>query len=269
MKKLFLTSLVVAMGLTASVWSQEESVDAVLRDFEPAGDYLLLVDGEEASDALFFRSARAGSAIAVVNSGLGFGVLLQPRLQSVETFEPSSFVSQEDGRRGLTAGAALVPQGKFARAKDQTVNFDLDGSEVELVDKPYLLGAHTFQDVLDYDAGYAYKAKNYTPSPSVIRRLRTKEDTKVRVFFGSWCPHCKKTIPLMAKVAQALEGSGFAVEFYGVPKSINEDKAARDSKIKGVPTAIVYQGDEEIGRIKAGAWRIPELALENTLKQNQ
>ena len=149
------------------------------------------------------------------------------------------------------------------------MNFDFDGSEIELVDKPFLLGVHNYQDLLDYDAGYAYKAKNYTPSPSVIRRLRTKKDTKVRVYFGSWCPHCKKIVPLMAKVAEALEGSDVTIEFYGVPKSINQDKEARESKISGVPTAIVYQGEEEVGRIKAGAWRIPELAVENTLKQGK
>lgn len=269
MKKLVLTTLLVVMVVSSSLWGQDESVDAVLRDFEPVGDYLLLVDGEESTGTSFFRSARAGSAIAVINSGLGFGILLQPRLQSVETFESTSFITQEDGRQGLTAGATLVPQGKFARGKDQTVSFDLDGSEVELVDKPHLLGSHDFQGVLDYNAGYAYKAQNYTPSPSVIRRLRSQENIRVKVFFGSWCPHCKKTIPLMAKVAQSLEGSEVSFDFHGVPKSINEDKAARDANIKGVPTAIIYQDGEEIGRITAGAWKIPELAVEKVLKKSQ
>ena len=91
MKNLFFKFLFITLCLSATLGAQTDTVDAILRDFEPAGDYLLMVDGEEVSGALFFRSARAGSAIAVINSGLGSGILLQPRLQSVETFESPRF----------------------------------------------------------------------------------------------------------------------------------------------------------------------------------
>jgi thiol-disulfide isomerase/thioredoxin len=159
-----------------------------------------------------------------------------------------------------------VREGTFSIDADgATVTFTLGGKPARLEEKPYLLGLHPASE-LRADAGYAYRAGLYTPSGPIVRALRqTKDPIRVRVFFGSWCPHCAETVPKMLKVAEALAGTPITFEYYGLPKGFGNEPEAKKSGVNVVPTGIVYRGGKEIGRIDQGSWAIPELGLKKVL----
>ena len=53
-------------------------------------------------------------------------------------------------------------------------------------------------------------------------------------------------------------------DYYGVPDTF-KDPLMKEKGVDGVPTGIVYVDGKEVGRIIGGQWKIPELAIKNTL----
>lgn len=68
----------------------------------------------------------------------------------------------------------------------------------------------------------------------------------------------------------ALEGSSIQVEYFGLPRHPAEDPeasaVAAKAEVKDIPAAVVFRGDEEVGRIVGGdQWNQPEQSLSEVL----
>ena len=66
---------------------------------------------------------------------------------------------------------------------------------------------------------------------------------------GSWCPHCQEAVPRVMKVDERLKGSRIRFEYYGLPYKFSKDPETSRAKITHVPTAVVFRGGWEIGRL--------------------
>ncbi|HEV8630853.1 MAG TPA: thioredoxin family protein [Thermoanaerobaculia bacterium] len=255
------------------VQAQMIPADAVLRDFEPLGDYYLEVGGARIPEVELFRSEKAGSAVLVFGPGLRGVTLLQPRAHAVQTLSMTKVAKRADGRVDVLADAVLTPAGDFT-IDGREISFTIEGKAARLREKPYLLGLHPGRDLLLHDATYSFRAKLYQPSPALVNALRqATKPVRIRVFFGSWCPHCQQMVPRILRLEDALAGSTIHFEFYGLPTLYGEEPEAKRMGIDGVPTGVVYRGNREVGRIAGEEWSIPELAikkiLENTPKSSR
>ena len=239
--------------------------DAVLRDFEPLGDYYLEVAGARMPDIELYRSEKAGSAVLMFGLGLRTVTLLQPRAHAVQTLSMTKVAKRADGRVDVLADAVLTPAGDFA-LDGREITFTIEGKPARLREKPYLLGLHAGRELLLHDVTYSYRAKQYQPSPALVNALRqAAQPVRVRVFFGNWCPHCQQMVPRILRLEDALAGSTIHFEFYGLPSPFDEEPEAKRMGITGVPTGVVYRGDREVGRISGVDWTIPELAIKKVL----
>ena len=63
-------------------------------------------------------------------------------------------------------------------------------------------------------------------------------------FFATWCPHCKRMIPVMEEVKKLL---GNRVPVYTIDIDENE-KEAEDNKIETIPTFIVHHNGIQVWR---------------------
>jgi thiol-disulfide isomerase/thioredoxin len=224
--------------------------DAVLRDFVPTGDYLLEVAGKEVPKAAIYHSERA-AAYLVLTSSFDSPVLLSPRAGSVESVNLMKVVKRDDGAIDLLADATLQSLGRF-QVDGQEIAFRVDGREARLAPNPPLAGIHPRADLLAHSPEYGYGAALYHPDDGVLAQLRRRtKPVQVRVFFGSWCPHCKRYLPNVLKVQEELKGSKVAFEYYGVasPPEGWQDPELLRLGVHGVPTAIIYLGGKELGRI--------------------
>lgn len=239
--------------------------DPVLRDFEPLGEYVLHVGGAPLPQVKMYRSERAGAAVLMIGPGLRSPLILMPREKAVKRIDAAKVVVNPDGRAFVLADAKPVRESGFT-VEGVDVVFTVEGKPARLKEKPYLLGLHPGKDLLAHDSGYAFRASQYNPSPALVRLLReTKQPVRVRVFFGNWCPHCSQMVPRVLRVADALAGSPVRFEFYGLPTQFGNEPEAKRMGIDGVPTGVVYRGNQEIGRIAGGDWSIPELAIKKIL----
>jgi len=63
-------------------------------------------------------------------------------------------------------------------------------------------------------------------------------------FYASWCPHCKRMMPIVEQAKQSLAGT---VDVYQYDIDENRDLADQE-QVQSIPTFIVYRNGSE-------AWR--------------
>jgi len=251
----------LALSVLVAAPAGAQPADAVLRDFIPSGDYIVKIDGVEAPKAELYQSSQAPAFLIVANE-LSSPTLILPREQAVQTVSFMKLSKRADGNLDILADAQLTPAGSF-RLEGRDVAFTIDGKEVSLVERPYLLGEQDLQGMLDYSPAYRRGADDYDPEAAAVKAIRSAgEPVRVRVYFGSWCGFCKQYVPRMLAVAQQLEGD-VDFEFYGLPNGFGDEPAASRDEIDSVPTGIVYVDGKEVGRLNARDWESPEGTLRN------
>jgi thiol-disulfide isomerase/thioredoxin len=261
----------LALFLAAAASSGQKApaappIDNVLNGFERTGEYLLLVDGKPVQAAEIYRNERL-PAYLIVTPAFPNPVLLMPGTMTVETVPQAKLLLQKDGTMAVAADADTRPQGKFKLQGDKVI-FASEGRNGSLGSNPPLLGSHKSPELKNHSPEYIVTARGYTPKPAVIAALKKeKKPVKVKVFFGSWCPHCRQNLPFMLRVEDEIRGSGTSIQFeyYGLPKGFSNDPAAKKYNVDGVPLAIVFINGKEAGRISADAWESPETALSSIL----
>jgi len=229
-------------------------------DFLPSGEYVLEVSGKLVPKAEIYQSTYA-SAILVLSSELPSPVRLNPRAQSVETVNLMKIAKQGDGSITLLPDSTLQPQGTFTFA-DEDVIFSVDGKACKLKSKPALVGLHPAADLKAYKPEYLRNEARYAANGGLLQTLKKGAPaTRVRIFFGSWCPHCTAYMPSMFKVEEGVQGSAIQFEYYGLPRppAMANDPEAKKAGVNAVPTGIVYDAaGKELGRISGDDWRQPE-----------
>ena len=258
-------------ALAASSISHAQGVpsDSVLQDFQPTGEFALLVDGIPVPKAEIYQNEKI-PAILVLTSALPSPVLLTPRAGTIQTVHIMKVAKQEDGSVDLLADAVLGTIGKF-QTVGENVKFVYEGRKVSLNPKPPLTGLHQGVDLKTHNPAYARSASAYQPNGAAIASLKKEpKAVTVRVFFGSWCPHCRQLVPSMLKVEDALKGSLVKFEYFGLPKppAAWQDPEVKRLKISGVPTGIVYVDGKETGRIIGEGWTAPEVQLNKIINSS-
>lgn len=253
--------LAAGLGLLALLAAAMQRVpaDNVLRDFQRTGDYVLVVNAKQVP-AEIYLSQRA-AAILVISSAFPSPVMLSPGLGIAQTVNLMKVNKKSDGTIDLLSDAVLAPQGPID-IQDEEVHFKADGISGVLANTPPLLGLHRLDEVTAHNPEYLPRAASYAPNAQAVAALkREQRPITVRIFYGSWCPHCREMVPHAIKLEQLLKGSRIHFEYFGLPPRFGTDPPAVQHQIKAVPTGIVSINGREIGRISDGAWTAPETTL--------
>ena len=239
--------------------AQRAPADNVLRDFQRTGDYVLVINGKPAP-AEIYQSQRA-AAFLVISSAFPSPVLLSPGLGAAQTVNLMKIDKKPDGSVDLLSDAVLAPQGAID-LQDDEVHFKAEGVSAALVSTPPLLGLRRVDEVTSHNPEYLPRAASYVPNAQAVAALKKeRRPVVVRVFYGSWCPHCREMVPHVIKLEQLLKGSPIHVQYFGLPPRFGTDPPAVQNGIKAVPTGIVYLNGKEVGRITNNSWTAPEKAL--------
>ena len=135
---------------------------------------------------------------------------------------------------------------------------DADGSSVLIghIDRSLL-----FQEFPDWELGLKY----YRPDPAVLDSLRKiSKKISMEIFLGTWCGDSRREVPHFFKIADDLGTDLFAdIQLWAVDRSkrIPASDLADKRNIEYVATFIIYDGDDELGRIIES----PEKSLEEDI----
>jgi thiol-disulfide isomerase/thioredoxin len=256
----------LALGLlagTTSLLAQGTPSDAVMRGFKPSSEYDLTVAGKTIPTAQIFVNTSIPGYL-ILSSSLSSPVLLLPREGSAKTVSIMKVAKQPDGSVDLLADAVLSPAGQFKLIKENIV-FMLDKKTISLNPKPPILGARKNAELKAQLPEYARGAKSYTPNAAAVAALKKETDAVVvKIYFGSWCPHCREHVPFLLRVEDDVKNPKIQFQYYGLPQDFNDPEAKRLG-IKGVPTGIVYVNGKEAGRLSGAGWSSPEVLISKIL----
>jgi thiol-disulfide isomerase/thioredoxin len=260
MKHRILPGVLLAVALAVPVLAQAPAVDSVFKDFARTGEYLLMVNGKPVPAYEIYKNDDL-PAYLIVSPAFPSAVLLTPRTMAVETVPGVKVVRQPDGKVALAADADMKPQGQFKLEGDKVV-FTAEGRKGSLGPNPPLLGAQRAPALKNHSPEYVVTARNYKPNaPAVTALKKEAKPVKVKVFFGSWCPHCKQHLPYLLRVEDELKGSKIQFEYYGLPQRFGNEPEAKKYGVDGVPLGIVFVNGKEVGRIRNNDWGSPETKL--------
>ncbi len=258
--------LLKTLAALAMVAATPLAAQPAMDDFAPIDKYVFVLDGAQLADAEIYQSASAG-AFLVLAPELPSPLLVEARSATVSTVDFMK-VDRRGGRVALLPDASLAALGRFTIA-GEGIEFAVDGRPAQLRNKPWLLGEQDLDGMWAYSSAYRRGADSYELSEPLVRQLRSDgRAVEVRVFFGSWCPHCEQVLPRVLRLAEELAGSTVRLSFYGLPRGagFKEDPEVQRFDIESVPTGVVMVDGREVGRIQGSGWKIPELAIKDAIQ---
>jgi len=238
---------------------------ALLSGFEPEDGYQLEIDGVVDEEAQLFLQRRL-PAFLVLPSGSNTPWMLSIRSRAVQSVNIMKMTAGPTGTMDLSPDAVMGTKATLEQ-DGGSFSFFLDGKRYQVVEKPDLLGLVRGSRLEEYAANYRDGSAAYTPDEQAMDTIRSaKGKVHVRVYFGSWCPHCQRHVPHVVRIEKDIQRPNITIDFYGLPRGISSDPVAGQAKINSVPTAVVFVDGKEIGRLSNNDWRSPEKALAKLLK---
>jgi hypothetical protein len=197
----------------------------------------------------------------LIPGGGGLAYVLALKTQTVRALSVKAVSWTSDDKPSPDL-AAVADAGRFV-SDGGTISFSTDAAEWRIQPEPPLLGAVTLQELRAAKPDYVHSATRYKPDPAAIAALKgVATDTRIVVFFGTWCTYCKHWLPHFLKTFEAAANPHLTAEFFGVSEDQLEPKdALRQYAVSSTPTFVVLQGTKEIGRIVEN----PEVSIEADL----
>jgi thiol-disulfide isomerase/thioredoxin len=258
--------LLPLLGLPALPYaSLAQAPNGAIQGLQPTSEYSLVAEGKPVPAAEIYLSAQP-PALLILTSALAAPVMLTPRIGRVDTVNLMKVAKQTDGSVDLLPDAVLQPAGYLTIEGGGSVAFTVGKRKMRLVPKPPLLGLRTNEDLKAYLPEYVRGAQRYIPNAAGIASLRKQgSPVTVRVYFGSWCPHCRQLVPSLLRVQDEVRNPKIRYEYYGLPHTL-DDPEAKKAGVHSVPIGVVFAGGREIGRINTDGWIAPEVTLDKILK---
>lgn len=230
----------------------------------PTVPYVVRLDGQVVPSGKFYASDRS-DAYLILNPRVPGPLLLDVEARTVAILAAAP-AERPDGALALPAGAARQPQGRFEIQDASSPTFTVDGKRVRLDYPAPLLALQSAAAIRAYNPEYGRRAAAYRPDAEALKRLAAiKQPVRLRIYFATWCSTCTRVLPNLMKVLDALPGTPFTVEYYGLPEDRSADPEPARMQLQGIPTAVVFRQGKEIGRITGQQWDRPETALRSIL----
>ena len=131
-------------------------------------------------------------------------------------------------------------------------------TEIKSESGQFMLAGHCSPAAMqlpNYKAWFDKSFDGYTIDSAVVQQLKPLLKNKVmEIFLGSWCGDSKREVPRMLKI---LQNAGVDTTMFSLIFVDNSTKAykqspqheEKDKNIHHVPTFIIYDGKNELGRI--------------------
>ncbi|MDJ0522529.1 MAG: thioredoxin family protein [Planctomycetota bacterium] len=240
-----------------------DDVHKSLRDFGRSGQYTLYISQKVQKKARIFHSRRAG-AFLILDSDFGKPWLVLPRQRKVATVPADALVDPKAKTINLKADAKLEELGSV-RIQGRDFLIKVEGLVARMRPQAYAIGPLNAEELLLHSPEYERGVQRYRPRSSDVQALvDCATPTEVIIFFGTWCPTCKRLLPRILHVDRAIQGSSIKITYYGLPKSrggVRSDPEARRNGVTRVPTGVIYANGRRVGTINSRGLSRPENAL--------
>lgn len=136
--------------------------------------------------------------------------------------------------------------------KEKEPKTQTETEETNYDDLPVLIGEHEINTIKEppYHQWFMENYR-YSPNQSVLGKLKLAlENVEMTIFMGTWCEDSRKQIPALLNILVAIQYDQSNITLI----ALSEDKDTPEGLEEGydinyVPTIILYENGEELGRI--------------------
>lgn len=111
-------------------------------------------------------------------------------------------------------------------------------------------GPMTIEELQSQYPVFAVKRGNTLNQRAIEQLNEVTTPTQIIAFLGTWCHDSQREIPRLIQLKKALNNPNLQLQLIALDRQKSDsDGLAKKAKIKYTPTIIVYQNQEELGRI--------------------
>ncbi|TPW14130.1 MAG: hypothetical protein FD129_1135 [bacterium] len=204
--------------------------------------------GVEDAEARIFQSPDFQKYL-VIPSGTVEAIVLGLKSKEVTVLPTTMLVLTGDV---VQISGPLLPAavGTFTRTGSD-LTFTASGAAWKLAPEPPLIGEIAKADLLNRKKDYVALARAYKPKSAAISLIRSvRQPIEIRVFFGTWCSHCKHYLPGFLKTIDMAANPAITVRYIGISEDMSQPEALLTADtVTRTPTFIALSGGREMGRI--------------------
>jgi CBS domain-containing protein len=226
-------------------WSDTSRDVYVDGELEPGTVVLTAEAAGEAGERLAVLSARANGAFVVDLDALE---VVELPLASFElTATGATSTAAPGAAEALTAGRAT-------RVRDQgSTHYLATAGGHTLLISPHQgpAGKIELEELFQVAPTWRRRAESYTPDEQAVAALAAyDEPVDVNVSFGTWCGDSRNYVPKLIRSLEVAANPNLHLELVAIGRGFGEPaEHILGRRLTNVPTVIVSQGGEEIGRI--------------------
>ncbi len=213
------------------------------------------VDGELELDVLTLLLDResGGPRMAVLGESLGSAYVIDLETLEVGELPLSQFEIHASGARS-PANAQPVPVGRVTTVRDRRSTYHVvSAGERTLVVSPHQgsTGPILLDELFEAAPAWQRRVAEYQPSSDAVETLRALDrETEVTVVLGTWCGDSRNYVPKLLRSLEDANNPRIRLDLVSIHRGFNEPAdVILGQKVTNVPTVIVRQAGEEIGRI--------------------
>ncbi|MEM7584005.1 MAG: thioredoxin family protein [Acidobacteriota bacterium] len=251
-----LSKLTIVLGVSLALVfaaSAAEEAPAELEWSDTTRD--VYVDGELKLDVLTLwqNTEELGPRMAVWGESLGRAYVVDLTSLDVGELSLSSFEFHATGAKS-PADLELVSVGRVTPVRDRRSLFHVvSAGERTLVISPHqgTAGPILLEELFDAAPSWQRRAADYEASDEAVDALRKLDrETEVTVVLGTWCGDSRNYVPKLLRAIEDADNPNLRLDLVSIHRGFNEPaEIIRSQRVTNVPTVIVRQGEEEIGRI--------------------
>ncbi len=252
----------VLLGAPIALGEAEVSTEL----FQQTGHYELVMDGQPLPAAKLYL-AKGMPRLIIVSEKLATPYLLTAGERTVAPLEPEAVqVPADDQDAVLVDLTRTHGKAQSVALNGRALLFGVEKHRFKVQPPEAIVGDLSGDELIARLPEFRRGVRVYQPKRGNLRLLQTLEQpVEILVIMGSWCAHCERIVPRLARVVQEVGSENLRVHYRLVTRKISEDPIARQYGVDAVPTIILLEEGQEKTRLDPATFADPESALATAL----
>jgi len=252
----------VFLGLFLTLLGANEATAQKAKKWKEVNHLSIVVNEEVDKSARFFlRDDR--TFLLILSSFFEDALLINVKQAIVTSLNRAEINFEDDESTAITSENLQVQFLTNYTLDGSDLKFKLQNVDVRIIPRRHLIGEITEDEIFNHTPTYKRLMNQYQPESQAFQFLsQYDKPIDIVIAFGTWCAHCKKWVSKLMKAISDCKNDNLNCTYIGISRKFDQPREfLKKNKVKNIPSVIVFENGQEIGRIIGD----PEVSMEADL----